>query len=80
MRLGSNPLTGSNPVPSADHQKNIGRLAQLVEHIVDVDKVRGSSPLPPTGKTTNYLQAVKKYCIVARRLVWYKNTFSGDEP
>ncbi len=31
-----------------------GRLAQLVEHIVDVDGVRGSSPLPPTKRVEKF--------------------------
>lgn len=26
-----------------------GRLAQLVEHLIDVERVRGSNPLPPTN-------------------------------
>ncbi len=29
--------------------REFGRLAQLVERVVDVDEVRGSNPLPPTG-------------------------------
>ena len=30
-----------------------GRLAQLVERVVDVDEVRGSIPLPPTNTEFN---------------------------
>ena len=29
---------------------NVGRLAQLVEHLVYTERVIGSSPLPPTIK------------------------------
>ena len=36
---------GSSPFRPTTHR---GQLAQLVEHLVDIEGVRGSSPLPPT--------------------------------
>jgi hypothetical protein len=38
---------GSSPFRPTTHR---GQLAQLVEHLVDIEGVRGSSPLPPTTK------------------------------
>lgn len=37
---------------NAAHKK-YGRLAQLVEHLLDVQEVTGSSPVPSTKKTRN---------------------------
>ena len=41
---GSDEVTGSNPVSSTMN----GHLAQLGEHLLDVEGVRGSSPLVST--------------------------------
>ncbi len=38
----------------------VGRLAQLVERVVDVDEVAGSIPSPPTKLPTFYY-AVQSY-------------------
>ena len=53
-RQGSNPLVSSNLTSSAGMK--YGRLAQLVERIVDVDEVTGSSPVSPTNTIINPLQ------------------------
>ncbi len=35
-----------------------GRLAQLVERLIDVEKVTGSNPVPPTDRAQRELLAV----------------------
>ncbi len=37
------------PSPQEWYSPKQARLAQLVEHLIDVERVRGSSPLPRTG-------------------------------
>ncbi len=41
---------------SRPHQKHDGRLAQLVERLIDVEKVIGSNPIPPTQTKTPHLR------------------------
>ena len=47
---------GSNPLPRTQ-----GRLAQLVERVLDVNDVIGSSPIPPTTKQI-YLLSIGLEC------------------
>ena len=42
----ANPITPA--MSAAPRQLAVGRLAQLVEHLVYTERVGGSSPSPPT--------------------------------
>ena len=42
-----------------------GRLAQLVEHLLDVQEVTGSSPVPSTKRKAVYLKKGKRLFLVS---------------
>ena len=43
-----------------------GRLAQLVEHLLDVQEVTGSSPVPSTKRKAVYLKKVSGFFLYLR--------------
>ena len=60
------------------HKTTRGQLAQLVEHLVDIEGVRGSSPLPPTTKAAIVKCDNRVLVMLSRRLDsrWWHHTIT----
>ena len=48
----------------ANRRRNYARLAQLVEHLLDVQEVTGSSPVPRTLKDTWICLNLRVFCFI----------------
>ena len=69
---------GSSPFRPTTHR---GQLAQLVEHLVDIEGVRGSSPLPPTTKAAIVKCYNRVLVMLSRRLDsrWWHHTITQSQ-